>query len=475
MRKSLLSLNKQKGLLALWGGSSGGSGPVVPSLPQSATVVARWSAQTLVQSDGSQVTSWVDSINGLTAVTGAGTATYQTNQFGGLPSVRLGGAADLTIDITGSALKTALASGNFSCLINFRVRGATSQGLLLSDNAGGSTFKIQADGTWAGLFAGGQNSVTAPTAGTGFNTLITTSTNTPIGTGTGVTRSALNGGIFFSTTSLQAFSGQNRLVLGNLTSGNFSFCNADIMDIVFWSTTLTPKDNFQATNYFFDATQYNQTKPWSLITYIFIPDGDSITSGAGAYGVNGAGIPFTPGYLAAQSIGLIYGQWSLVAIGGIQWSDIITKVPEWLGIGALLGVNLKVTCFEYINSNLNGQSAAQILASTVSYYGLVHANPNTTLAIGSNTSTAEDGTTGDPKRLAVCTAMALTPSTYGDAYIAYDQITQIGLNGVTGVNSFSVNGAGAGLDLYFDTLHPNKTGNGFLYPSMVTGVNAIAG
>lgn len=477
--------NTQSASAQILAGIMAGNSVVAPTLPQSARIVYSLSASSLVLSNGAPVTSWADSVHSVTATnrgSGATNPTYIASSLGGKPSVRFNQTLDtdrLGFDSTGLAVTTAINSGTYTVIMVARTLSAASGGAptsptsypaaMLGTSNGGSGFIMLADYTYMGRFNGG-NSVAAPTNGNTLSVVgLTFGLTSNPATGGVIERNSVNGSVVSQATQASPTISGTDFVLGaiNITS-NFAYTNVDIFDMLVYDVELTPTELFQATNYYF--TYYAQAPPWNAGTKIVVYDGDSITAGVGA-DVVAHNYP----YLSAQALGLAYGQWTNMGVGSSTATQMQTKIPTWSGIGPLTGKNLRVAAFEYFN-----QQQANAAAIT-SYATAVRALPNTKLALGTSTSSCSDNPTGDATRTSFNSFLVTNQATYSDSFVSLHTNASIGLNGATGINSFSVNGftdscsatIPAGLALWFDGVHLDAAGDAILAPLFTTGISAI--
>lgn len=427
------------------------------SLPQSANIVFNLQADSLALADGATVNTWTDSSANALAFTG--TATYHTNQLGGKPCVRFSGAAGryMTATRAGTALNTALSSQICTTLIVGKSGGSNSAGCMFGSTAGGNSYFAVIDGAQAssaiGRYNGGVTGLVAPAvnAANMFVSAITSTKPYTAGSGTGLEQIYLNGSCVTSSVTESPLPNQTTFSVGGTSAGALR-ANFDCFRIVVWDRRLTPTELFQATNYFYE--EYGQTKPWAAVSDIVVYDGDSITAGIGAGGTAGS-YP----YKSAQTLGLAYGQWSMVAVGGITVGNMQAKLAEWSGIGALLGKGLKVAAFEYYNQR--AQSAATIEAADNAYCAAVRAIPDTKLAWGTSTSHSTDP---DATRVAVNTYYDINFASVCDAYVALHNSAAIGNTSAYATNSATY---------WSDIVHLNGAGYTVLAGLMTPGIQAL--
>jgi len=426
-------------------------------LPQSANIVFNMKADSLSLSDGATVSSWTDST--ANALTFTGTGTFKTNQLGGKPCVRFSGAAGqfMTATRAGTALNTAMSSQNCTVLIVGKSGGANSLGSMFGSHAGGNNNFFVIDGAQTSSTIGryANNTINCAPAYNASNMFVSTVSSAipyPAGSGTGLERQFLNGTCVSSNVAPTPVPNQTLFGIAAAPAGTLR-ANMDIFDIVVWNVTLTPAEVFQAAAYYYE--KYSQTKPWAAVSNIVIYDGDSITAGVGS----NTGVVGNYPYQSAQSLGLTYGQWTNVAVGGITMANMIAKLSEWNGIGTALGKGMRVAAFEYYNQR--GNSAAAIQTADNAYIAAVRALPNTKIAWGTST-----GHSGDPDatRIAVDSYYDTNGPTLADAYVALHTNVDIG-----DYTAYSRNSA-----LYWsDTVHLNGAGYTILSSLMTPGISAI--
>ena len=447
-----------QGIYAKSGGAYGSVFSSGTPLPQSANIVFNMKADSLSLSDGATVSSWTDST--ANALTFTGTGTFKTNQLGTKPCIRFNGTAGnyMTATRAGTALDTALTSQISTVMIVGKSFGTNSIGCMFGSSAGGNSCFYVVDGTQGnsaiGRYAGNTTTLAAP-AVNAANMFVMASTSTKpyaIGSGTGFEQTFLNGSCVASNVAPSPAPNQTTFSIGAVSAGSLRAL-VDIFDIVVWDRRLTPQEVFQATSYFYE--KYGQTKPWAAVSNIVIYDGDSITAGVGATG----GVVGNYPYKSAQTLGLAYGQWTNVAVGGITVTNMQGKLAEWSGIGALLGKGQRVAAFEYYNQR--GNSAAAIQTADNAYIAAVRALPNTKIAWGTST-----GHSGDPDatRIAVDSYYDTNGPTLADSYVALHTNVDIG-----DYTAYSRNSA-----LYWsDTVHLNGAGYTILSSLMTPGISAI--
>lgn len=455
------------GARAVYGSSSG--------LPQSASRVMHFSADTITpQSDNTSLTTWVDQISGLSATqaTGANQPKYRTSRSGGKPAVQFNGSQWLAGSFP--TAKTTADAKVYTVMIVYSNVIAQANGTLFGNGAGGDSFCFMATGTTSGRYNNNTTALQFPYSSTNQMTMGYSCQNTaryPQQTNTnnervyayGMCVTTYQPPTLPSTTSADGF-----FAIGATNSLGQLFCKADIQEIVMWNRVLTEMEWLQAESWV--ANKYSQTIPWTTAPYIYIGDGDSLSSGVGSASTQDVSKTWT--YLTAQALGLSLGQWSIQAIGGMTTRGMTLKIPEWSGIGAYCGKNMKISAFEWYNEKNNGYTAAVAYADMMSsggtyggYAPTVKAIPNTKLCLGTSTSYNGDP---DPTNRDTYNASMDAGHALCDAYVAIHNDTNIGIT-----TAYTTNGAGAGLNLWFDTVHLNAAGYAILAPLMTTGMQAM--
>ena len=126
----------------------------------------------------------------------------------------------------------------------------------------------------------------------------------------------------------------------------------EVFDAILWSAPLNPEQVMQF-QHWADYT-YGQSDPWTGLSTYNVFYGDSLTAGSGS----NAGYSWP--YLAAQSLGLSYGQWMNLGIGGINTASMDTIASAGIASGggwidplpAYLGKPVVMAGFEWYNEAL---------------------------------------------------------------------------------------------------------------------------
>lgn len=389
------------------------AGKTVSFLPQAANLVAKWSADDLIGlvADNGLVASWIDDVNNVAATQGttASQPTFKLNRLGGMPSVTFPGTAQLSIGRP-AALTTAIDSQTYSLLIVFRTLGSASVGNLFGATAGGDSFMYIADGSNIGRFQNAQ----APYSALNTFTTIGATAAKPYtsGSGSGLERQYVNGGAVASITTAAPATGGNSFSIGSAADGALRV-NAEIFDILVWSTTLSVKEMMQAEMW--ACNKYSQAYPWANIPAITVFDGDSITAGVGSTTAT-TNYP----YITAQALGLSYGQWTNMGIGGITMANVdANAVSEIDTISLLTGKYINLPVFEYFNQRFVASNGDVNISRTflANRKAVVTASGASKTRIVFGTSTSFGTVTGVVTASITGTMMALTGIVSGSVVI----------------------------------------------------------
>jgi hypothetical protein len=414
----------------------------VPSLPQSANLVARWSADAITPvADGTAISTWTDSVGGYAATQGTGIRQplYKVNTLGGKPSLLFNGS---WMDAgRPAAVASAMDSGERTIFIVFKTVGTTSNGMLFNTSpAGGGAFMLVADGTNAGRF-----NATVPHASTAFSTLGSTKA-----TGAGALRTSVNGTQVYLNDTDPTTSSGNNIYFGGILNSTF-MVNAHIFDILVWNKALTAAELLAAQKWACD--KYSQPYPWAAYSDFIVFAGDSLTQGSGALGAN------SYPYQAAQTMTRPYGSWTNVGQGGTTMAQVDTACATHVDpIPSQLGKVVKLAAFEYYNQR--GLGAAACEAASRTFLANRKAVVNMKVAFATSTSHS-----GDPDSVRVAYNSAFDgDQTNIDAYVPVHNNASIGTTTAYATNSATY---------WSDTVHLNAAGYGVLAGLMVTGLQAI--
>lgn len=434
----------------------GGGAAAVATLPQSASIVFNMKADSLALADGASVTSWTDST--ANALNFTGTGTFKTSQLGGKPCVRFSGGPYMTATRAGTALDTAMSSRTCSVLIVAKSQGSNSFGCMFGSNVGSDSCFFVIDGAQnassIGRFDG---NITTCAPGVDASSMfvmthVSQNANFYGGSGSGQERTFLNGTCVSSKTTAAPAPNQTTFAIGAVSNGALPAA-VDIFDIVVWDRLLTPTEVLQATNFYYN--KYSQTKPWAAVSNFTIFDGNSITAGVGSSNVAGS-YP----YKSAQSLGLTYGQWSNLGVGGITMTNMVVKLAEWNGIGTLLSKGMRVAADEYFNERVTNPATLQ--AALSAYCSAVRGYANTKLALGTSTSSVFDPETN---RDQYNTFIVNNSATLANARVDLHLNANIGVSGAAATDG--------NVTYFSDGVHLKDAGYTVKAGLMTTGLSSI--
>jgi hypothetical protein len=323
------------------------AGNLGTQLPLRSSIVAEFNATSIMGvANGATFNSWTDAVNGIVASQSKSGQypIYRADRLKGLASVEFDGSADLCLP-SSNAAQAAIDSRSYTIFIVFRTLGPSSTGALIGAATGCcNEFWYYADGTSVGeynVFTGipysGQSSFST-LGGTAFAS----------GTYSSGQNGALqiiyvNGGAVMTSAITPPGTGGNRICIG-VTNTSY-YAKAEIFDIVIWRGPLTPPQYKLAQMWADD--RYGQSHPWAGISAYNVFFGDSITAGVGVTSPAQTGP-----YLAAHTLGLLYGQWDNIAIGGITTSDMNKLAPTWVDpIPTTISRKINLVGFEWFNEN----------------------------------------------------------------------------------------------------------------------------
>ena len=267
----------------------------------------------------------------------------------------------------------------------------------------------------------------------------------------------INGGAVSSAAAAAVGTGGNPITIGTNGAGNNFPVNAEIFDILVWNAPLTPAQYMQAQMWACD--KYAKPYPWAGLTSFNTFFGDSITQGvAGAGTVN---INQQAPFVAAQTLGLSFGQWHNVAIGGVTTAHMDTLAATWIDpIPALIGKKHNVTGFEWHNENLANPTLPQPYNHAVTYLANRKLIANQRTVWGTSTS---EGADPIANRAAYNASFdAAHPANLIDSYIPIHTDAHIGVDG-----SYATYTPGG------DGVHLSATTYAYLAALFVAGINAL--
>ena len=431
--------------------SIGGAG--APALPATGSLVFKLSADSLALSDGTAVSTWLDSINSVDVINGTAGAqrpTFKTALFGGKPGVRFDGSTQWVTFGRPTALTTAIDSRTYTTVVVCRVNGATGTGAAFAASAGGDSFFFIANGTVLGRYDG-SDLKDVPSSGAGLNVVgVTTKPYTYSSSG-GLERIFINGGCVASGVVQGPDTGANGFTIGACTAAGLLKANVDVFEILVWNTYLTPLQMKRVQAWV--CNKYTQALPWAAGAKIATFYGDSITAGVGATSVAN-----NVCYKAAQSLSLPYGCWDNLGVGGITMTNMAVDVGEMSTFASFTGKPNKVILGEYYNERAT--LTATLVAARNSLCSTIRGYSNTKLGVWASTSH-----TGDPdaNRVAYNTDCVTNQASFSDNFQSVHTDTFIGISGAATANP----------TYYTDGVHNSNLGQTQLATYFTAGVNAL--
>jgi hypothetical protein len=201
--------------------------------------------------------------------------------------------------------------------------------------------------------------------------------------------------------------------------------------------------------------KYGQAYPWAGVSAFNTFFGDSILEGVGQ-----SDVAHQAPYLAAQSLGLSFGQWHNIAVSGINTNDMNLLAPTWIDpIPGLIGKTHNVSGFEYHNQSFATANAAVMKAKAQTYLADRKLIANQRTVWGTSTS---EGADPIALRAAYDSLFDGDHATNIDSYVAIHNDAHVGVDGA--YVTFSSGGDGVHLT---DPTAP------FLAATIVTGINAL--
>lgn len=424
--------------------------PVTTALPQTACIVARWSADAMpAQADNSDVTSWTDSVSNLTmAGAGATRPKYRVNQFDGKPGVQFTATSGHKLVLARASagpINAATAARRYTVFIVHRQTGAIGGAAMLFSTGNGSVpLPLFSDGVEIGRNGIQENKILY--ASQAFTTLGYSSTDQYL------SRTYVNGGCVGAINDIGPSGGSGDYAMGNDPDGNYPN-NCILFDVIMWNRELTPVEMLQCEKWARD--KYGLAYPWAGVSTFDVYHGDSITQGAGA------DRPYYsyPTY-ASATLGRGFGQWTNLGIGGATIAQLDARaLYEVDGIAAMTGKPVRLAFGEFFNSAIEGggftNTAAQCAAQIGTYLANRRAAGVSKIALWTCTDSG-GGTNQDivraKKAAFVAGLLGLSPSLY-DVLVRVDQNASIGVDGAwANTTSFFT---GDGIHLYGKAATPN--------------------
>lgn len=450
------------GVLA--GAGAGGAG-----LPAQANLIAKFEADSIAAVDGASVPTVTDSVNGIVAqqLTGASQPTFKTNSLNGKPALVFDGTKFLPIATPG-AIATAKTAGNYTVLhVVDNVLTTHGNGCVFGAGVGGNGWQFTVNGTTLGRFNGGFLKSAVPAIGTAAPASFTTfgatgQTPYPLSSGPALERIFVRSSIVHSLAAALVATADGYAIgsAGSTGTTTFNFVGRWYATYM-WNRALTPVELMLAEVYL--CTKYGQPLPWATGSYVAF-GGDSQTANVGATGVI-TGAP----YRIAQALGLTYGQWHNLGIGGITIeNNIASTAVEIANLAQVLGLSKRIvyTIFEFVNSWTAGDSAATLFQRHLDFdlavKGIGGVNGNFRGVHGTSLS-ASATAVADPNaiRAAFNTLMDGSPGSF-DQYVAMHLDSQVGVSGAAAANP----------TLYFDGVHNSDAGYAVWAPLFTAPINA---
>lgn len=320
---------------------------------------------------------------------------------------------------------------------------------------GGINFQYYSNGVTSGRFDNGQDH-SATYAGTSFFSL-----GSIEGGGLPTFNTdqwMLNGTSYFSTGNNVPTTNGHPFSLGGL-SDNTNDWNGDIFEVLVWNVALTPAQYMQAEKWLCD--KYGQPYPWAGMAKFPVFWGDSFTAGVGATGTaQGSIAANTPAYLTAQSLGLTYGQYQALGIGGISTTQMTAMTPTYINpIAAQFGGKIGVITWEWANDE------TATTTDGAAFLAALKAGTNVQTVFGtSSSSTNYDPSTNRATFDSAWDAIWAGAKTNIDSYMPIHTDAHIGVNGSYATYSTPTGG---------DGLHLTNATYPYLAAIYVTGFQAL--
>lgn len=439
-----------------------------PQLPRQDILLDLWDTSSITPvADGTPVTSWVGSVNGTVATQSSGPARpfYYANQYGGKAALRFPNTAWLTIGRP-AAFVAAMAAQMITQFIVFKSLGSADFGVLISNGHDDGGSFVYADGTICGRFFGGLDDQ-IPHAAQNQLGAIGLSVNKDFtgGSGNGIERFSINGGTITQASGLSpALGPTGNFSIGGDANGNFK-ANADICAVGMWAGPLTPTDLLLCMKW--ACYRFGITPPWSALNAFTIYDGNSLDLGIGVNLVSDA-----PAFKSALALGLVYGQWSNVSIGGIRPdgpNGMTALAPsQVINVPDAIGKPIRVFALEWWN-----QSGADPGPRNNSIAYLTAIRSSLCKACwGTSMSNVNDP---DPNRAAYDAWFEANGLTVADAIANVHLNADMGVAGAYAINGGPPGGQpdGRGLQLWSDGVHLSTPGYALYEPYMTAGLASL--
>lgn len=297
------------------------------------------------QADGTAVASWVDPRSGLVASQSTPSARpiYRTNRLGAMPALQFTGGQYLNAG-TPPALMAAMGAGTASIMVIYAgIQPASNAALFCATTGQTNSWLLQADGTRVGRYNGGNLAAQPPHSGAGFTSMLYTVADVSAwAPEPRLERVFINGGCAAANFGM-GVTPNDAVGLGGRADDGALGLVGDVFGYLFWDRPLTQAQALQA--HAAACARFKQPVPWAGGRF-YVNHGNSETMGTGV-SVPEDTYPFQ----MAQQLGLSYGQWGNLGVGGIA----IPKMDELAqaeidAISAVTGVPTVLSVFEYYNS-----------------------------------------------------------------------------------------------------------------------------
>ena len=366
------------------------------SLPASGNLAAHFAADAITpQSDNTALSSWTDSISGLSATqpVGANQPVYRTNRMGGKPSVQATGTKWLYGAFP--ALKAVIDSQLYTVMIVVSNVVSFANGMVFgnSANSGANTFGFQATGSSVGRYANSNTLMCVPWSSAGFMTFGESSSPTALWTPQAGTANEVLYARGMAIGRLNNTAGPAT----SSASGNFAIFarddtgalagKADLYEIIVWNRVLTEVEWAQAEAW--ACNKYSQPLPWASLTSLDVHFGDSLS-----IGVNASDVSKSPPYVCEAARGRTFGQWAMYASGGTTWGGMQGHINDAVSLAAYLNLPLNVVAWEWYNEKNTGKTPAQAWADAQAFVTAFRAAAPASAKLGmlSSTGYLNDGT-----------------------------------------------------------------------------------
>lgn len=416
-------------------------------------LVAWWTAGSVLGvANNANVSSWTDSKSGLVAsqATGANQPVFTANRANYRPSIKFGGNAVLTVDSPG-ILKTTIDSGNYTVFIVFKTLGVAANGYggLFTSFASSAGLMYFANGTHVGIFGVGNNIPYADQ--TSFSTFGSCAWESSL-FGLDHQHICINGGSVDSLSSSPKVSGTSTFSIGSDAANDYPV-NAEIFDILVWNVPLTPPQ-YKAVQMWAD-NRYGQEHPWAALSAYNVFFGDSQTQGAGV-----SNATHKAPYVAAESLGLLFGQWDSLGVGGISAANMDALAPSWIDtLPADMGLPINLIGFEWYNQRGVDPIPYNKSKTYLANRKLV-SNLNTVwgTSIDNSTDSADE------------TNRSAYNSSFDAAHLNVDSYMDLHASTLIGSSTAYSNHSA---EYWADGLHLNQAGQAVLAGLFVTGIQAL--